>query len=72
MEMFGIGTTELIVIGLLAMIVLGPERLARTAREAGKLVRNIKAYFSTLTDELKTEIDLLDELNEVKRDINRL
>jgi Sec-independent protein translocase protein TatA len=54
---------------LLAVIVLGPERLARVAREAGKLVRNFKAYFSALNDELKSELDVLDELEGVKRDL---
>jgi hypothetical protein len=33
-------------------IGLGPERLARAAREIGKLVRNLKAYMGSLTEEL--------------------
>ena len=71
MEIFGIGSTELLVIMLLAAIVLGPERLARVAREAGKFVRNLKAYFNSLSDELKNELDVLDELNEVKRELTK-
>jgi Tat protein translocase TatB subunit len=70
-NIFGIGINELIVIFLLAAIVLGPERLARTAREAGKFIRNVKNYFSSLTDELKTELDVLDELKKVKNDLNK-
>jgi sec-independent protein translocase protein TatB len=70
-SIFGIGGSELLVIGLLAAIILGPERLAVVAREAGKLVRNIKAYFSTLSDELKTEMDLLDEIKEINREIKK-
>lgn len=69
MDIFGIGGLELLVIMLLAVIILGPERLARVAREAGKLVRNFRAYFSALNDELKSELDVLDELEGVKRDI---
>ncbi len=69
MDIFGIGGLELLVIMLLAVIVLGPERLARVAREAGKLVRNFKAYFSALNDELKSELDILDEIEGVKKDI---
>lgn len=71
MDLFGIGTNELIVIMLLAAIVLGPERLAKTAREAGKLVRNIKAYFGALSDELKTELDMMEDLKEIKKDIDQ-
>jgi sec-independent protein translocase protein TatB len=71
MELFGVGANELLVVAILAAIVLGPERLARVAREAGKFVRNIKAYFNSLSDELKTELDVLDELNDIKRELNK-
>ncbi len=71
MDLFGIGTNELLVILVLAAIVLGPERLARSAREIGKLVRNLKAYFGSLSDELKSELDVLDDLNKVKQDLSR-
>jgi sec-independent protein translocase protein TatB len=60
-NIFGIGMNELIVIFVLAGIVLGPERLARVAREAGKFIRNLKGYFSSLTGELKSELDILDD-----------
>jgi sec-independent protein translocase protein TatB len=70
-NIFGIGMNELIVILLLAGIVLGPERLARMAREAGKLIRNLKAYVSSLTGELKSELDILDDLKKVKDDITK-
>ncbi|MBU2611425.1 MAG: Sec-independent protein translocase protein TatB [Chloroflexi bacterium] len=70
-NIFGIGMNELIVIFLLAAIVLGPERLARVAREAGKFIRNLKTYFSSLSDELKSELDILDEIKKVKDDLNR-
>lgn len=66
MDIFGIGGPELMVVTLLAVIILGPERLARSARELGKFIRNVKAYFSALNDELKAEIDLMDELKELQ------
>jgi Tat protein translocase TatB subunit len=62
---------ELIIIFLLAAIILGPERLARVAREAGKHIRNLKAYFSSLTDELKSELDVLDEIKNVKDELKK-
>jgi sec-independent protein translocase protein TatB len=70
MDIIGIGGTEFLVIMLFAVIILGPERLTRVAREAGKLIRNLKAYLSTLHDELLSELDILDDIKEVKRDID--
>lgn len=72
MDIFGVGGNELLIIFVLAVVILGPERLVRSVRQMGRHVRNIKAYFRSLTDELKAEIDLMDELkdlNEVKRDL---
>jgi len=68
---FGVGGNELLVILLLAAIVLGPERLVRSARELGKFIRNVKNYFSALTDELKAELDILDEIKEVGDDLKK-
>jgi len=69
MELFGVGTTELVVIMLLAAIVLGPERLVRTARQAGEFIREAKAYINSFSDELKTELDVLDDLKKIKEDL---
>ena len=71
MDIFGIGGNELIVILLLAAIVLGPERLARAARGAGKFIRGVKAYFSSLSTELKAELDVLDELQKVNKELKK-
>ena len=71
MEIFGVGGTELVLIILLAVIVLGPERLVVTARKLGVFVREAKAYFNSLTDELKVEMDILEEIKEVKNDLNK-
>ena len=71
MDIFGIGGNELLVILLLAGVVLGPERLARVARTLGKLVRDVRNYFSALSDELKSELDVLDEVKDIKDEISR-
>jgi sec-independent protein translocase protein TatB len=72
MDIFGIGSTELLVVALLAAVVLGPERLLRVARAAGRMVREVKAYFGALSDELQSELDLLDELKDVQQEIKKL
>ena len=68
-SIFGIGGNELLVIIILAAIVLGPERLVRSAREIGKFVRNVKSYFTSLSSELKAELDVLDGMQKVKKDL---
>jgi Tat protein translocase TatB subunit len=49
--MFGIGTGELLVLLLLALIVLGPERMPKLARDLGRAL----AEFRRTSDELRTE-----------------
>jgi Sec-independent protein translocase protein TatA len=73
------GGAEILAILFLAGIVLGSGRKARAGREPGKLVRNMKAYFNLLNIELKSELDILDQIKEVKekiekpiREINRM
>lgn len=52
--MFGIGTWELIVIFLLALIILGPDKLPSVARTVGRTLTNLRKT----ADEVKREIDL--------------
>jgi Tat protein translocase TatB subunit len=70
-KILGIGMNELLIIFVLATIVLGPERLVRVAREAGKLIRNLKSYTSSFYDELKSELDVLDDIKKVKDDLKK-
>ena len=70
-SILGIGGNELIVILVLAAIILGPERIARAARGIGKFVRSVKAYFSSLSSELRAELDILDEMEKVKKDLQK-
>ncbi len=51
--MFGIGTPELLVILVVALIVLGPERLPEIARALGKGLAELRRATSGLTDELQ-------------------
>lgn len=71
MDIFGIGGNEFLLIILLAAIVLGPERLVRSAREIGRFIKNVKVYFASLSSELKAELDILDEMEKVKKDLTR-
>ena len=68
-SILGIGMNELLIVFLLAAIILGPERLSRVAREAGKLIHNVKKYFKALNDELKSELDIVEEIKATKKDL---
>ena len=59
--MFDIGFTELIVIGVVALIVIGPERLPKVARTAGHLYGRLQRYVSSVKSDISQEIQL-DEL----------
>jgi sec-independent protein translocase protein TatB len=59
--MFGIGTSELLVILVVALIVLGPKRLPEVARTLGKGLAELRRATSGLTDELYNARTLLEE-----------
>ena len=54
--MFDIGFSELLVIAVVALIVLGPERLPKAARFAGRWVRRARAQWYSVKDELEREL----------------
>jgi sec-independent protein translocase protein TatB len=59
--MFDIGFLEMIVIGVIALLVLGPERLPRAARAAGKWLGKAKRMVSQLSSEMDKQLEV-DEL----------
>ena len=56
--MFDIGFFELIIIGILALLVLGPERLPKAARTAGMWVGRIKQGFSSIQQEVNQQLHM--------------
>jgi sec-independent protein translocase protein TatB len=54
--MFGIGTAELMIIALIALIVLGPEKLPKAARFAGLWIRRARAQWYSVKSELEREL----------------
>src|SRR5512145_447860 len=65
--MFDIGFSELLVIAVVALIVLGPERLPKAARFTGLWVRRARAQWYSVKAELENE--LADE--ELKRSLKQ-
>lgn len=56
--MFDIGFLELFVIGIIALLVLGPERLPRAARTVGLWVGKAKQGFNSIKQEIDRELNV--------------
>ena len=54
--MFDIGFSELLVIAVVALLVLGPERLPKAARFAGLWVRKARAQWYSVKSEFEREM----------------
>lgn len=54
--MFDIGFTELLMVGLVALIVIGPERLPTAARTVGLLFGRVKRTLGSIREEVEREI----------------
>jgi TatA/E family protein of Tat protein translocase len=63
--MFGLGPTELIVILVLALLVLGPSRIPEVASSLGKAIRG----FRRASKELREQIDIDDEVRRPLEDL---
>src|SRR2546421_11746299 len=63
--MFDIGFSELLVIGLVALIVIGPERLPRVARTLGHLAGRLQRYVADVKADISREVEL-DELRKMR------
>ena len=63
--MFDIGASEIFVIGVVALIVIGPERLPRVAKTLGHLFGRLQRYVSEVKSDINREIEL-DELRKLK------
>ncbi len=55
--MFGIGTGELILILVIAMLVVGPERMVEYSRRGGRLLAKIRAQTSEVSKEFREALD---------------
>ncbi len=65
--MFDIGFSELLLVAVVALVVLGPERLPKAARFAGLWVRRARAQWYSVRAELEREL----EAEELKRSLRQ-
>lgn len=63
--MFDIGFSEIIVIAVVGLVVIGPERLPRVARTVGTLLGRAQRYFQDVKNEVNRELRV-DELRRMQ------
>ena len=68
--MFDVGFSELVVIGVVALIVIGPERLPAVARTAGVLLARLQRYVNGVKADINREIQL-DELKKLQEQMSQ-
>ena len=68
--MFDIGFSEIVVIAVVALIVIGPERLPKTARTLGHLFGRLQRYVADVKADINREIQL-DELKKLQQEVHQ-
>ncbi|MCP4388071.1 MAG: twin-arginine translocase subunit TatB [Gammaproteobacteria bacterium] len=68
--MFDMGITEMMLIGIVALVVIGPERLPGVARTAGKYFGRLKRFMTSVKADVEQELRA-DELRQILADQQR-
>ncbi len=66
--MIDLGISKLALIGVVALIVIGPEKLPKVARMAGTLLGRAQRYINEVKSEVSREIEL-EELRKIQKDV---
>ncbi|MDQ5945931.1 MAG: sec-independent protein translocase protein TatB [Pseudomonadota bacterium] len=66
--MFDIGFSEMVVIAIVALVVLGPERLPKVARTAGVLLGRLQRYVNDVKSDINREMQL-EELKKLQAQV---
>ncbi len=66
--MFDIGISEIMVIAVVALIVLGPEKLPKTARTLGHLFGRLQRYVASVKSDINRELQL-EELKKLQAEV---
>ena len=73
--MFDIGFTELLLIGIVALVVIGPERLPAVAKTAGQWIGKLQRFVTGVKSDLASELksgDLEKLIGDQREQINEL
>jgi len=61
MDLWGIGSGEILLVLLVALIVFGPNRVVEIGRTLGKIMNTVKRASSDFTSQMTRELDIEDE-----------
>ena len=70
--MFDIGFSELLMFGVIALIVLGPEKLPQAARTAGQWYAKVRRMISTLQSDIESELDLAETRKQMQNELVKI
>jgi len=73
--MFDSGFLELLIIGIITLMVVGPERLPGVAAKAGRMIGKMKAFIATTREDIEKELradELQNMLVKQKEEISEL
>ena len=68
--MFDVAFSELVVIAIVALIVIGPEKLPKVARTLGLLVGRMQRYVATVKADIDNEMQL-EDLRKLQQDMQQ-
>lgn len=66
--MFDISFSELLLIGVVALVIIGPERLPKVARTVGHLLGRAQRYVNDVKSDIQREVEL-DDLRKIKEEM---
>lgn len=73
MQFFGIGPLELLLVAVITLLVLGPQRLPEAAVQLARMVRSLRRYAASMSAEFRQEFrEVLAELEEMRAELQDL
>src|ERR1700674_4480099 len=73
MDIFGFGPVELLLIAIIAVVVLGPERFPRVAVEIARAIKFLRGYANEATSDLREEFrELTREYESMRAELNEV
>lgn len=67
--MFDIGFLELVMVGIVALLVLGPERLPHAARMTGAFLGRMTRMVQSVRDEVEREVNIHEMQQRIKKQV---